>query len=151
MIWRWIIRGLCLALLTPSVTVWVGSHYEAVGLHYAGSARYHNLQVHSGYIIFMEQERLTTAWQPTWRLDHDVAIRERAQHYYAICRPRFCGFGYGVPPDASYAFIFLVFVPIWFPTLLSALLLWLVWRKTRPKYNGRGFPVEAAGKEATKP
>jgi hypothetical protein len=36
-------------------------------------------------------------------------------------------------------------------TLLSALLLWLVWRKTRPACNGRGFPVDVAGKEATKP
>ena len=39
-------------------------------------------------------------------------------------------------------------VPLYFPTLLSALLLWLVWRKTRPKYNGKGFPVEVGDKQA---
>ena len=33
-------------------------------------------------------------------------------------------------------------VPFWFPTTLSAALLLLVWRKTRPMGKGRAFPVE---------
>jgi hypothetical protein len=39
-------------------------------------------------------------------------------------------------------------VPAWFPTLLSAAVLCLVWRKTRPKIIGQGFPVEPDGKES---
>ena len=35
-----------------------------------------------------------------------------------------------------------VAVPFWLLTPLSAILLWLVWRKTRPKVKGRAFPVE---------
>jgi hypothetical protein len=35
-----------------------------------------------------------------------------------------------------------LFIPLWFPTLISAGLLWLVWRKTRKTYPGGGFPVE---------
>jgi len=33
-------------------------------------------------------------------------------------------------------------IPLWFPTTLSAGLLWLVWRKTRQAAKGRAFPVE---------
>jgi hypothetical protein len=43
-----------------------------------------------------------------------------------------------------------IMIPLWFPPLLSALLLWLVWRKTRPKSSGKGFPVEV-GEKTTKP
>jgi hypothetical protein len=32
----------------------------------------------------------------------------------------------------------------------SATLLWLVWRKTRPKYNGKGFPIEPTSKAEVK-
>jgi hypothetical protein len=34
--------------------------------------------------------------------------------------------------------------PLWFPTLLSALALWFVWRKTHSPYCKKGFPVEPA-------
>jgi hypothetical protein len=44
-------------------------------------------------------------------------------------------------------------IPLWFPTLLSALLLWFVWRKTRATPVGRAFPVEVAksGENPTRP
>jgi hypothetical protein len=35
-----------------------------------------------------------------------------------------------------------VAIPFYFPTTISAALLWLVWRKTRPAVKGRAFPVE---------
>ena len=38
-------------------------------------------------------------------------------------------------------------VPLWLVTALAAGLAFGVWRKTRGKYNGKGFPVEIAGKE----
>jgi hypothetical protein len=41
-------------------------------------------------------------------------------------------------------------IPLWFPTTLAAALLCLVWPKTRPKYSGKGFPVEIGGKPANK-
>lgn len=38
-----------------------------------------------------------------------------------------------------------VAIPFWFPTILSALTLCYVWRKTQPKLNSKtAFPVEAA-------
>ena len=40
--------------------------------------------------------------------------------------------------------------PLWFPTLLSALLLWFIWRKTPAERNSRGFPVAPTAK-ANKP
>ena len=38
-----------------------------------------------------------------------------------------------------------VWIPFWFLMLLSGLLLVLVWRVTRPRQLGQGFPVELAG------
>ena len=40
--------------------------------------------------------------------------------------------------------VVLITIPFWCPTTLCAALLWLVWRKTRPKAVGRAFPVEVA-------
>jgi hypothetical protein len=58
----------------------------------------------------------------------------------------FLGFAYEPygPPFRSLSFVW-VRIPLWFPTLVSGGLLWLVWRKTRPRYKpGTGFPVEPA-------
>ena len=43
----------------------------------------------------------------------------------------------------------LICFPMWLPASLTSLLLLLVWRKSRPKYRGKGFPVEVDPK-ATK-
>lgn len=40
----------------------------------------------------------------------------------------------------------LIVVPLYFPTLLSALLLLLIWRMTRPRNIGKGFPIEPSVK-----
>jgi hypothetical protein len=37
-------------------------------------------------------------------------------------------------------------IPLWLPTILSAGFLGLVWRKTRPKFSGKGFPVQVGAK-----
>ena len=39
----------------------------------------------------------------------------------------------------------LIVFPLWLPTLLLLALNWLVWRMTRRRGEGRGFPVEPAG------
>ena len=54
----------------------------------------------------------------------------------------FLGFAWGRADFPSEG-IFVAF-PFWFPTAISAALLWLVWRKTRSKTKGRAFPVELA-------
>ena len=41
-------------------------------------------------------------------------------------------------------------IPFWFPTSLSAAVLWFAWRKTRPKVKGRAFPVEGGAGDGGK-
>jgi hypothetical protein len=33
-------------------------------------------------------------------------------------------------------------IPLWLPTTLSAIFLFLLWRKTRPNHTPKGFPIE---------
>jgi hypothetical protein len=47
---------------------------------------------------------------------------------------QFAGFGY--QPAANPGPDWLIFVPLWFATLLAGGLLWLVWRKTRARIIG---------------
>ena len=59
---------------------------------------------------------------------------EYVDHFHS----HYClGFFIRFEPDRT-----LFTIPFWFPTTISALLLWWVWRKTRPPVKGRAFPVE---------
>jgi hypothetical protein len=146
---RWIIRGLALTLLTLCVVAWVGSYFETVTWTYLGPVHYIGIGVDSGLVEFLDvmphpiPATMTpkTGWDWAYHLPSNPRIL-KADH-------SLLGFGYEAPPGAAPGWA--VWIPMWFPTVLSALLLWLVWRKTRPAYNGRGFPVESPGKEATKP
>ncbi len=40
-------------------------------------------------------------------------------------------------------------IPLWLPVLLSALLLWFVWRKIKPKSKGKAFPIEPSAPTMT--
>jgi hypothetical protein len=138
---RWLIRGLTLTLLALCVLAWVGSRWQTVGVRYfvrdftyaveleqgcvsAGHDNYHFLlfgQEHDGWDFFHRPAALPTGF--------------------------FGGFGFVSWKSFPLSF-WRVTVPLWFPTLLSALLLWFVWRKTGAKPIGGAFPVEIT---ATKP
>jgi hypothetical protein len=72
---------------------------------------------------------------------------QQSRYFYQHAFYHFIGFAYDPKKEALET---MVLIPLWFPTLLFALLLWLVWRKTRGKGPGRGFPVEV-GKKAEGP
>ncbi len=148
---RWLIRALALALLTLCVGAWVGSYWRLFEVDYSSGKVSRNLIILCGRIRFARQLSAREGWtcdsEWVWRSDtlkEDDSMRQE----YPLTQYHWAGLalwtGMVGPPDGKGC---LVHIPLWFPTLLSALLLWLVWRKTRPKYNGRGFPVEAAGKE----
>ena len=50
------------------------------------------------------------------------------------------GFGYGSMPSSHQ-----VEVPYWFLIVIFSVVLFFVWRKTRPKPQGGAFPVEVTG------
>ena len=133
---RWLIRALALALLTLGVVAWVGSYYYWPRIAFADK---------SWDRIFFVSGRLG--------LGHDRPSVEPFIGWHFDCPPKVVN---DLWPDADatstwHGFGFSWFYrqhnwyitfPLWFPTLLSTLLLWFVWRKTKAKYNGRGFPVE---------
>ena len=68
-----------------------------------------------------------------WCLDTGINIRR-----YAVV----LGLGYEHLPENGE--IYVVFVPYWFLILIFLMILFFVWRKTRPQVKGRAFPVEVS-------
>jgi hypothetical protein len=147
MVRRWLIRGLALTLLTLCVVAWVGSYFQRGAVHLHGGDHIRMLGLECGAIGYVDDDMeigIPYAWQWFHGPNNFQQFRQVYQHTFY----HFIGFAYD-PKKLDLTTI--VIIPLWFPTVLSALLLWLVWRKTRPAYNGRGFPVEVAAKEATTP
>ncbi len=139
MLRRWLIRSLVLTLLTLCVVAWVGSYWRSALVVHTGVKEKYSASLGGG-LLWLEQHDTPPISNQGWYLgslprrvpwDWKLNLFENARG------PDYVG----------------IFVPLWFPTILSAGCLWLVWRKTRPKYSGKGFPVEVAGggeQEATK-
>jgi hypothetical protein len=148
MVGRWIVRGLALTLLVMCVAAWVGSYWEAgiVERDLRDGIRYLVLEggavTYVGDALFIEAND-TVAWK--WRSRRtDMGLLSAV---YSRLDWRFAGFAAGRYPVPEGHRI--VVVPLWCVVLPAAGLLWWVWRKTRPRFNGRGFPVEpVGGKEA---
>jgi hypothetical protein len=146
MLKRWIIRSLCIALLTLCATVWVGSYWQALHLARAINGRVLCLSISTGVICIFRTDS-TGGWTDGW-LSYMASPNKREVDWTSDCygraRYRLAGFAIDplLSPVAEGLGLWLT-IPLWFPTTLSAGLLWLVWRKTRPKYTGKGFPVEA--------
>lgn len=143
MIRRWLIRGLALTLLTLCVVAWVGSYWEAVVVQHDGDKLY-SLNVDSGRVLAVCYN--LSAYPPIW----DAGFYDPLGiEWDARTGKGFLGFTFGA--SAGYAIVFSVTVPLWFLTAVSAIHLWLIWRKTRPKYLGNAFPVEPAKSGETRP
>jgi hypothetical protein len=137
--WRWIIRGFCLYLCALCVTAWGGSYWCGVGVQSAGMNWVRFAMARGRAVLCHEGSEFPplTGWEfesfpPMFKDETDM---DRQANFL------FLGFSYARPPGYRW-----VTVPLWFPTLLSGMLLWLVWRQTRRRHDGPGFPVEAATK-----
>jgi hypothetical protein len=149
---RWLIRGTALTLLALCVVAWAASYLTTVWVEYdspmwgwswsleSGTLRANDVRSLDGKMLQLGAH----GWSAGWR-EANQLMADPPPFLY-----RLGGFGYWSQSLTEYGHRS-VCAPVWLPTLLSAVLLWLIWRKTRPAHSGRGFPVEAAGKEATKP
>jgi hypothetical protein len=134
MVRRWLIRVPCLLGLAFVVAVWAGSYFG--GLHF---------RVDYGgrmWVVNAVQGQTCILTVPYEGLKPNVYLRFQ-RHTTASewnMGVNFPGFRYsdylGITKSHNLVF------PIWFPTLLLVALDWFVWRKTRYKGAGRGFPVE---------
>jgi hypothetical protein len=142
---RWLIRGLALTLLTLCVMAWVGSYFWKIGVEHWGAIDFWELLVNRGHLELHVVRHLAPNSHIWWRWIHYDA----SSYWYEFgsgSNYDFLGFYLGYGPSPGTAGAMAVLIPLWFPIFLSALLLWLVWRKTRPKYNGKGFPIESTAK-----
>jgi hypothetical protein len=161
MIWRCLIRTLCLALLALCLAAWVGSSWCYPKVVYAGKVwpekqnSYNEVSLLAGRIHFLRRGDTRTGMPPEWHAFFDgfrPSDRPVWKNWDSFSNFHFLGFSYF--HDVT---VYVVTIPLYFPPLLTTLLLFLLWRKTRRKYNARGFPVEAirtreaVGKEAKNP
>jgi hypothetical protein len=144
MLRRWIIRSLALAIFALCVTAWMGSYFGYIHISYDG-------KTHSWYVPLVdgELESFDSHYNLSPRHGWDIAfglhqekMRFQMQLEYWITPFHRLGFAWQ-PPTGPYD-ARRIMIPLWFPTTLSAAILYLLWRKTRPQYNAKGFPVEPA-------
>ena len=147
MVRRWFIRGLALTLLALCVVAWVGSYWQHVWTTYVVRLHDPTFQVLCGsFVCGMSNDPVFASG--VWVWSHRPAKREDFLRAYQKTTHHFAGFvvdwPHLEPADHQFHPFWLLVIPLWAPTLLSALLLWFLWRKTKPKDVGRAFPVEIA-------
>jgi hypothetical protein len=142
---RWLIRSLALTLLTLCAAAWVGSYFRGIKILVLSGTHVWEPGLAGGELnlVYGHHDPIASSvWEVTcWKYDSDTRSATRARYEGATYH--FLGFGWRSGTLTNYH---LLMIPLWFPTLLSALLLALVWRKTRTKIIGRGYPVEPAPK-----
>ena len=150
MIRRWIIRGLCIWTLLLCIGLWILCGIRYGYLWYESHNRELTLDAINGQIRIncYRDTHIRASW------GYRIFRNDPSQFWPSLQEPR--------PDDAIHHFYYAGFsfyssngdplwevsIPGWFPTLLSAALLWFVWRKTRPTQLGQGFPVEVTPQDA---
>jgi hypothetical protein len=138
MIRRWLIRMPFLLALALVVSVWMASYFGGLQLTCWFRGRLGSVGAVQGATFMIHATHQGAPAQYRFRFQDGATAEE-----WGIVPAFWCGrLSWGA---------WSVNFPLWLPTLLLGGLNWLVWRKTRPKHNGKGFPVEPAGKEAPKP
>jgi len=138
---RWLIRSFAIALLTLCLNVLAWSYFYQFCTWYGPSHdKHYSVGTYMGGVGFgvVTHGSLPKGWSFSY---------DRPAHSLSdITDIRFLGFVYfdwALDPTRSGLATGRGFcIPFWFLSLLSAGLLWFVWRRTRTKTAGRGFPVE---------
>ena len=144
MIRRWLIRGLALTLLALCIVAWAGSYGRGAYIRHESDGWQEWAELETGGMGF-EWCRVSGPVQFHW-LWGTMSIEP--DFWMVWGEDDICGWtGFHLMNRENQKS---VVIPLWFPTLLSAALGLFVWRKTRPKYNGKGFPVEPTPKAEVK-
>jgi hypothetical protein len=136
MVLRWLIRGVCVLVLAGVLGVGVGSYVGSLLMGEFSAGRYWGVGAVQG-LGFMD--RTGDMGFPTRPLRFYFERGETA----ADLPPRTLGF-YGGRWRAPHEW--LIIFPLWLPALLLGVLNVFVWRWTRRRTLGTGFPVEPAKK-----
>ena len=141
---RWLIRSIFVVLCMCMAGVWAVSYAYVGGVRIPIESPSVRLNAALGSFYFWAEDHSTGGSDWVFHAN-DPGLTDALQREYQTS-PHLGGFAYRYLswPDR---YLLMVILPLWFPTLLSALLLYLVWRKTRAKPIGGAFPVEPAKAE----
>ena len=136
---RCIIRSFFIGLLLLCVGGWVTSFWRAVVVVRISSTDDRIMECNSGRIAFIFTHAKNTRFPASDQ--RCVLVTGPAGKLGEFVGRKFLGFVW-LNESQDEVDITSGMIPFWFPTLLSAVLLWLVWRWTRPKLKGLAFPIE---------
>ena len=144
---RWFIRSLFLGLLTLCVVAWVGSYFEFAMASHDSMRDFQYVDLHSGLVRYSARTGRRNWGEAAigWHMGHsavDAKSRAAVWDAYRGSPYHVAGFAWRSFSEPFVGSGWGVVIPLYFPTILSALLLWLASRKTKEK--PRGFPVEMA-------
>jgi hypothetical protein len=141
---RWLIRGSFMLPVLLCVVAWGWSYPFRERIAYAGASGVQEwaIELGDGGLFLGRSWGCTEV--PGWSYEH-LGKDPFASDIYGA---GFCLFGFQffrspVPPSGIGSFLI---IPFWFPTVLSVMLLFFVWRRTKPK-NGGAVPVIVKGGE----
>ena len=127
--------------------------HDPVCVYRIGDRHYWEVMLNLGRVAYTHQYHQDYFGFHGWGWDHSPSSEQERylRLRYEMSDHHLLGFAYQAvvePAGVGYrSSVGCVFIPLWFPTLLSTLLLWLVWRKTRPRTVG--FPVEPSNNSGT--
>ena len=145
MLRRWYIRTLLILALACCLTAWIGGYYRAFYIHHASSNLY-VVGAFEGYLDFAYCTDPMSA--PPWgfrslkQRDHDYVQQE-----YADSQFHFVGFAFDHRHVALN--VTALWIPLWFPTVVVAVLLFFSWRKPRLRSAATAFPIEPMAPKET--
>jgi hypothetical protein len=132
---RWFIRSLVAIPFLVCVVAWAVSEWHWCGPGYHNGRRSSwDLWLNRGAISLWkfrdnEIEHWEWLWSPAVRLPDF-----RNDSIYELC-------GFAIGKNTGGYTSFVMVVPLWFPTLASAIVLLWTWRKTGTKAAGGAFPM----------
>jgi len=131
---RWFIRSFAITLLTLCLGVWAWSYFQYFAIDYGSNNQSYGVETYMGGVGFRSYfQSIPPMDPPSWRFAYG---RDACSLSDFSAAKRFMGFTYFETPDDDMVggpMYSGVGIPFWFLSLLSAGLLWLVWRQTRPK------------------
>jgi hypothetical protein len=137
---RWLFRGVVMTLCLACVAGWIASALQPLrGVWWNDNDSY-DLRLDGRSILVGHVKPSIHDGSSGMRWFFLSPERPVRKPFYGDGVTRFLGFAlWSSPLDPR---DWTVWVPFWFPTLLCAGLFFLVWRWTRTRHNGRGFPVD---------
>lgn len=130
------VRGSCLGLLVLCAALWTMSYFYTGTVSRKGSSTI--LVGVQGGVGVLRAHSIASVLPPGWSAQWHADLLGNPFSLHLSDRD-FLGFGVVQRLGAP---VWVFVIPLWFPTVLLALLSWVAWYKTVERKPAQGFPVE---------